>query len=209
MSLNNLSIVISAPSGAGKSTIISGLLKEDSRFSFSISTTSRPRRGKERDGIDYNFVTNKLFEKMIKRDEFVEWALVHQNYYGTTKKEIDRIVLAGKIPIFDVDIQGTKILKKNLPDGVFIFIVPPSLDELEKRLRNRKTDPEEQIRIRLRNAQKEFKAYKLYDYLVINDDVKKAIRDVRAIVTSELCRKKRQQVIIHKILEEKYDHTLR
>lgn len=202
MSQNSLSLVISAPSGAGKSTLIKGLLKVDRRFSFSISTTSREKRGRERDGVDYNFISSSDFEKMIKKGEFIEWAKVHQNYYGTTKKEIDRIVRAGKIPIFDVDIQGTKILKKSLPNAVYIFIVPPSREELEKRLRNRRTDSEEQIQIRLKNALKEFRAYRLYDYLVVNDNVDNAIKNIQAIVTSELCRKKRQLTIMQSILEE-------
>ena len=200
--IKNISVVISAPSGAGKSTIIDALLMDDERFEFSVSTTTRARRGGEVEGENYNYITEERFRKMIENNEFLEWALVHQNYYGTTKKEIDRIQATGRIPIFDVDIQGTMQLKKNLKSGVFIFIVPPSFSELEKRLTQRKTDSPEQISIRLENARQELKKYDLYDYLVVNDILDSAVGKIKSIVTAELCKKNKLKDYMESILEE-------
>ncbi|HOO71868.1 MAG TPA: guanylate kinase [Spirochaetota bacterium] len=206
---NDISIVISAPSGAGKSTIIERLLRDDPRFEFSVSTTTRKSRGGERDGRDYFFISEPEFLDKIEKGDFIEWARVHGNYYGTTKKEVDRIKDAGKIPIFDVDIQGTKNLQKNIQDAVYIFIVPPSLHILEQRLKNRKTDSEDQINIRLKNALSELSEYHIYDYLVINDTVETALRDVQAIVSAEQCRTQRNSSFMKDIMEAKDDHPPR
>lgn len=146
---------------------------------------------------------------MIDEGAFVEWALVHGNYYGTAKKEIDRIRNAGKIPIFDVDVQGAASLKGRLDRAVYIFIVPPSRKALETRLRNRKTDSEEQIQIRMRNAIRELAEYARYDYVVINDDLETALGQLRSIVAAELCRKEDVHNIITGILEEKSDNPAR
>jgi guanylate kinase len=204
---NNLSVVISAPSGAGKTTLINRLLSADNRFVFSISTTTRPKRAGETNGKSYNFVSEPEFHDIIEHDAFIEWARVHGNYYGTTKKEIDRICRAGKIPIFDVDVQGARTLKGKLDNAVYLFIVPPSREVLESRLRNRKTDSEEQIQIRMRNAIRELKEYDLYDYIIVNDDLDAALNQLRSIVTAELCRKEKVSYIITGILEEDSDHS--
>ena len=174
---------------------------------FSISTTTRPKRAGETAGKSYNFIAESEFHDLIKRDAFVEWARVHGNYYGTTKKEIDRICHAGKIPIFDVDVQGARTLKGKLDNAVYLFIVPPSREVLESRLRNRKTDSEEQIQIRMRNAIRELKEYDLYDYIIVNDDLDVALNQLRSIVTAELCRKEKVSYIITGILEEDSDHS--
>ena len=176
---------------------------------FSISTTTRPKRAGETAGKSYNFIAESEFHDLIKRDAFVEWARVHGNYYGTTKKEIDRICHAGKIPIFDVDVQGARTLKGKLDNAVYLFIVPPSREVLESRLRNRKTDSEEQIQIRMRNAISELKEYDLYDYIIVNDDLDIALNQLRSIVTAELCRKEKVSYIISGILEEDSDHSAR
>ncbi len=207
MKVNNLSVVISAPSGAGKTTLINRLLSADDRFVFSISTTTRPKRAGETDGGSYYFVAESEFQELIKRDAFIEWARVHGNYYGTTKKEIDRICRAGKIPIFDVDVQGARTLQGKLDNAVYLFIVPPSREVLESRLRNRKTDSEEQIQIRMRNALREMKEYDLYDYIIVNDDLDVALNQLGSIVTAELCRKDKVSNIITGILEEDSDHS--
>jgi guanylate kinase len=204
---NNLSVVISAPSGAGKTTLINKLLSADKRFVFSISTTTRPKRAGETVGGSYYFITEPEFRDMVEHDAFTEWARVHGNYYGTTKKEIDRIYHAGKIPIFDVDVQGARTLKGKLDHAVYLFIVPPSREVLESRLRNRKTDSEEQIQIRMRNAIRELREYDLYDYIVVNDDLGSALNQLRSIVTAELCRKEKVSYIITGILEETSDHS--
>jgi guanylate kinase len=204
---NNLSVVISAPSGAGKTTLINRLLSADDRFEFSISTTTRPRREGEKAGRSYDFTDEAQFREMIGQDAFVEWAKVHGNYYGTSKKEIDRICCNGKIPIFDVDVQGARTLKCRLDSAVYIFIVPPSREVLESRLRNRKTDSEEQIQIRLRNAIKELGEYTQYDYIVVNDDLEVALNELRSIVTAELCKTDYVYHIITDILEESSDNS--
>lgn len=203
MKASKLSVVISAPSGAGKTTLIKMLLSADDRFAFSVSTTTRPIRGGETPGVSYNFVSEREFREMNGHGAFLEWALVHGNYYGTPKKEIDRIQHAGKIPIFDVDVQGAKTLRGKLDGAVYIFIVPPSREALEARLRNRKTDTDAQIRIRLQNAIRELEEYGLYDYIVVNDDLETALAHIQSIVTAELCRRERVSHIITGILEER------
>lgn len=190
------SIVISAPSGAGKTTIIRMLLEQNSRLAFSVSTTTRPERPGEKKGVHYYHVDHNEFEDMISEGEFVEWARVHDNYYGTTQKEIDRITGLGRIPIFDVDVQGAGSLKEKLQGALFIFIVPPSLQVLESRLRSRKTESDDQIGVRLRNARKELQEYHLFDYIIINDDLDEAVKKCSSIVTAESCRMKYNQEFI-------------
>ena len=202
MKTNKLSVVISAPSGAGKTTLINRLLGSENRFSFSISTTTRPMRAGEVDGKSYYFISEDDFRGMIDRGEFLEWARVHGNYYGTSKKEIDRICCDGKIPIFDVDVQGARTLKGTLAGAVYIFIIPPSRKVLESRLRNRKTDSEEQIQIRLGNAIRELGEYAQYDYIVVNDDLEIALNELRSIITAELCKTEIVYHIITDMLEE-------
>jgi guanylate kinase len=171
MRRNNLSIVISAPSGAGKTTIINELLAQYGELEFSISSTTRPMRNGEIDGKNYFFISEEEFIARRDNDEFFEWAEVHGNFFGTQKKEIDRIRALGKIPIFDVDVQGSRSMKGQVHDAIFIFIIPPSLKILEERLKNRNTDSPEQIALRLKNAVSEMRQYPLFDYIIINDDL--------------------------------------
>jgi len=187
--------------------LIKKLLLADDRMEFSISTTTRLKRAGETGGNSYHFVSEVEFRDMIENGDFIEWALVHGNYYGSTKKEIDRILLAGKIPIFDVDVQGARALRSKLDSAVYIFVAPPSREVLESRLRNRKTDSEEQIQMRMRNAVRELREYALYDYIVINDDLDTALNQIRSIVTAELCKNDRVSHIINGILEEGRDNT--
>lgn len=201
-SKNNFSVVISAPSGAGKTTLINSIMK-DQRFGFSVSTTTRSQREAEEKGKSYYFVSNDEFKEMIKAGEFVEWAMVHGNYYGTSKKEIDRIKADGKIPIFDVDVQGAKTLSEKIDDAVYIFIVPPSLEELNKRLQYRNTDPENQIKIRLGNAREEMTQFHLYDYIIVNDIIEDAIQRIKSVITAEFCKRDRISDNIKKLLEGK------
>lgn len=182
--------------------MINKLLTSDDRFGFSISTTTRPKRVGETDGSSYYFTNEAEFRALIDSGSFIEWAEVHGNYYGTAKKEIDRILNDGKIPIFDVDVQGARAMRSSLEGAAYIFIVPPSREVLESRLRNRKTDSEEQIQIRLRNAIRELTEYALYDYIVVNDDLDTALNQIRSIVTAELCKKDRVSDIITGILED-------
>jgi guanylate kinase len=202
------SVVVSAPSGTGKTTLIRELLSRDENLVFVVSTTTRSQRDGEREGSNYYFVTDNEFQKKIQDEEFLEWALVHQKYYGTTKKEVDRIKQSGKIPIFDVDVQGAKQLRGKLRNAVYIFIIPPSIRELKRRLYARHSDSEEQIAIRIENALKELKQYGIYDYLVINDDVEKAVNDCASIIGAELCRMPRNSSKMRDILEEENDNSL-
>jgi len=199
--------VISAPSGAGKTTLINRLLESENSFMFSISTTTRNMRKGEIDGFNYHFVSKETFGKMIENNEFVEWAEVYGNYYGTTKKEVDRIRKTGKIPLFDVDIQGSRSLKKQLNKGVFVFIIPPSLEVLKKRLTGRKTENSEELTLRLKNAYNEIAEYVNFDYVIINCDLESAFQRLMSIVVAEKCRIRNIKNEIDVILEDFNDYT--
>lgn len=189
MRKNDLSIIISAPSGAGKTTIINKVISGSDDYAFVISTTTRKKRKSEKEGRSYYFISSRSFREKIERDEFIEWSSVHQNYYGVEKKEFDRIMATGKIPLFDVDVQGAAKLKKKIPGAVFIFIIPPSIRILKERLINRDTDSKKDINIRIENAIKEIHESENYDYLIINDDITNAVDDFKGIIRAELCRK--------------------
>jgi guanylate kinase len=176
--------VVSAPSGTGKTTICDRLIKNLSNLKMSISHTTRKPRIGERDGVDYFFVDKEVFEAMIKNDDFVEWAEVYGNFYGTSKKVINELLQSGNDILLDIDIQGAKNIKKVYPDSVLIFILPPSLEELEKRLKQRKEEIDT-IKMRLNKVKEEISQYKNYDYLVINDDVDKAVKEILCIITAE------------------------
>ena len=199
--------VISAPSGAGKTTLINRLLKTESSFMFSISTTTRPVRQGEIDGVNYHFVSKEDFCRMIENDEFLEWAEVYGNYYGTTKKEVDRIRKSGKIPLFDVDIQGSRNLKNMIQDGVYVFIIPPSLEVLKERLTGRKTEDSEQLKLRMKNAYNEISEYTNFDYVIINCNLESAFNRLMSIVNAEKCRLKNIKNEIENILEDFNDYT--
>ena len=197
-----LSLIISAPSGAGKTTIIRRLMDENPLLAFSVSTTTRKMREGEIEGDSYYYTDHESFQKMIDAGEFVEWAKVHTNFYGTSKKEVDRIRAAGKIPVFDVDVQGACNLHRNIDDAVLIFIMPPSIGVLVERLRQRNTESEEELKIRIGNAIRELREYRNYDYIVINDQLEDAIADTRAIIRAELLRRSRMSSKVDAILEE-------
>ena len=182
--MNKFSVVISAPSGAGKSTLITRIMKKDPRFSFSVSTTTRSPREGEKDGINYYFKERKEFEIMIENDEFLEWAEVHGNLYGTTKKEVDRIHAAEKIPLFDIDVQGAKNIRDKIA-GVFVFIVPPSMEELKRRLLTRSTDSQDTIELRIKNASAELAYAGIYDYVIVNDSLETAENDFFSVMRAE------------------------
>lgn len=185
-------IVISGPSGAGKSTFVQDLLKKHaSELVYSVSATSRPRRADEKEGVDYFFLDRDDFRARIERSEFVEWAEVHGELYGTLRAQIDQSLAAGKNALLDIDVQGGRAVRRIYPDGVFIFILPPSLAALEERLRGRGTDSDERIRLRLENARREIGLAHEYDYAVVNEDWEAAARKVEAIVIAETARAKR------------------
>ena len=186
-----LIIVISAPSGAGKTSLCKRLLQTSPLFYYSVSFTTRPPRKNEIEGVDYYFVSREEFQKMIERGEFVEWAEVHGHMYGTSAKLIDEAIKAKKEVVLEVDVKGGTEIKRRYPDSVLIFLLPPSWEELEKRLRNRMTESDKEIKQRLARAKKEVEYAPYYDYLVINDDINKALEKLLAIIEAERCRMKR------------------
>ncbi len=195
MKVNDLSIVVSAPSGTGKTTLISRLLRMVPELAFVTSTTTREKRINEEEGKSYYYVSDKRFKEMCENNEFLEWAKVHGNCYGTTKKEVDRIQEAGKIPVFDVDVQGARSLKPVLDGAISIFIVPPSMEVLKSRLKERGTDSAEQVETRFNNAITELKEYTMYDYLVVNEKIDPALSDLYSII--------RSQMLTRAVMEEK------
>lgn len=182
--------VISAPSGTGKTTLCERLLKILPDLKMSISHTTRQPRPYEKNGIDYFFVDEKSFKKMIANDEFIEWAEVYGNFYGTSKKVIFDLIKEGYDILLDIDTQGAKNIRKLYPDSVLIFILPPSLEELEKRLLLRNED-RDIIDKRLSKASQEISQYKFYDYIVINDSIEKALNDLLCIIYAERLKIKR------------------
>ncbi len=180
--------VVSAPSGAGKTSLCRELIDTFADLRQSISFATRPKRGGEQDGIDYYFVSTDSFKEMIEQRKFAEWAEVHGNLYGTAKDTLATIAESGLDLLLDIDCQGASQLKENCQRAVFIFILPPSYAELEKRLRGRGTDSEEVILQRLKNAENEISNARWYDYLVINDDFKSAKEQLIAIINAERCR---------------------
>jgi guanylate kinase len=178
--------VVSGPSGVGKSTILKKILTDfKESMIFSISCTTRQKRELEIDGVDYFFIDEQEFENRIKNNEFLEWAKVHTNYYGTPKKWLDSVLETGKDVILDIDVQGAENLKNMSIPAVFVFIAPPSFEELENRIRNRHTDSEESIQKRLENARKELAKMKMYDYVIKNDVLDSAIAEFKNIIFLE------------------------
>lgn len=181
-------VIFSAPSGSGKTTIVRELLKRFDCFEFSISATSRQPRGKEQHAIDYYFMTNEEFRERVERDEFVEWEEVYAGTcYGTLKSEMERIWSKGKVIIFDVDVMGGINLKRLFGnDACSVFIMPPSMEELERRLRGRGTDAEEVIVKRIAKAEFELSKAPEFDFVVVNDDLQVAVDETAAIITNFL-----------------------
>jgi guanylate kinase len=182
-------MVVSGPSGAGKSTLCRDVLNEDPNLFFSVSCTTRARRSQEQDGIDYHFIDATEFERRIERADFIEYARVHGNFYGTLRSEVMDRIHRGEDVLLDIDVQGAlQIRNRTKTDPVlaacaeFVFISPPNLIELERRLRERGTESEEVIRIRLGNARSEMAAWHHYDNLVVNHEVDHAVADLAALV---------------------------
>lgn len=179
--------VVSGPSGCGKSTLIRRLLAEVPGLRFSVSHTTRPPRPSEREGREYYFVGREAFQRMIKAGAFVEWARVHGFLYGTSKKELARRAGRGDV-VLDIDVQGARQVRVRFPEAVSIFIMPPAMGELRRRLRGRGADSPAALRRRLTAARREIRSYKDFDYVVVNDDLDKAAGELRSIVVSRRCR---------------------
>ena len=184
-----LIFVVSAPSGAGKTTLCKKVVELLPDIRHSISYTTRPPRVNEIDGVDYHFVSEEIFVKMVERDEFVEWAIVHGNRYGTAEKSLKRYEAEGIDIILDIDVQGAGQIRQKLKRGVYIFVLPPDPEELEKRLRGRGTDGDEVIKARLLNAREEIGRIVNYDYIIVNDLFEDAVESLKSIIAAERCRR--------------------
>ena len=204
-----LMLVLSSPSGAGKSTIARNLLESDPAFELSISVTTRARRGSEIDGRHYHFRSRRDFEVMRDNDELLEWAEVHGNFYATPRAPAEKALAEGRDMLFDIDWQGAEQLREQMrADIVSIFILPPSMRELKERLRRRAEDRDDVIAARLANARAEIEHWRDYDYIVINEDLDAAFAEVTAIVTAERLRRDRRPGLfdfISGLLDEKLE----
>ena len=184
-------IIVSSPSGAGKTTIVDAVLKCNKTVARVVTATTRAPRLGEKDGIDYHFWTIKQFEQAIKKGQMLEWAQVHTHYYGIPKKSVEDLLQKGICPILVIDVQGARTMLKEYPDAATVFIVPPSLKELKKRILGR-NDNTQDIEIRLETAKKEMLELEHYNYALLNDDLAEAVDKMAGIVAAEQCRVSRQ-----------------
>ncbi|MGE4266268.1 MAG: guanylate kinase [Deferribacterales bacterium] len=177
--------VVSAPSGAGKTTLCSRLLGNFETVGYSVSYTTRKPRHDETDTEDYFFISVEEFEAMIERGEFLEWAKVHDNYYGTSRTKVEEILASGRDVLLDIDPKGARQLKNTLDYGIYVFITAPSMSDLRTRLINRRTESEEIMNIRLSNAREEIQHIHEYDYLIVNKEINRAYNDLEAVYIAE------------------------
>ena len=193
--------VISAPSGTGKSTLVRRVVERDSKLEFAISVTTRPARNTEVDGEAYHFVSKEGFLRLKEAGEFLEWAEVFGNYYGTPWSAVARARASGLDLVLDIDVQGASSLMKRLPDAVRVFILPPSSDVLAQRLKDRSSDDEAVIERRLAEASREVGSYRTYDYVVVNDNIEETVRKLHAILVAERSKRESMEPTIVPILE--------
>jgi len=188
-------LVLSGPSGAGKSSLINEISNEIGDFYFSISTTTRPKRDTEQDGVDYYFVSKEEFKKDIEDDNFLEYAVVHGNYYGTSIKPVKEALNAGKLVLFDIDVQGNTAVKNRLGDiTTSVFITPPSISELQNRLEKRSTDSQSVIEKRIKMARNEIQRISEYEFLIINDDLQKAAKKLKFVAMAAKLKKPNDEI---------------
>ncbi|HHY05136.1 MAG TPA: guanylate kinase [Thermoanaerobacterales bacterium] len=202
MQTKGMLIVISGPSGVGKGTLCNLLLKRKKNIILSVSTTTRLPRDGEINGKNYFFVSKKDFESMIKENQFLEWAKVYNNYYGTPREFVNKNLEKGKDVLLEIDIQGAKQVKHNCPQAIFIFIMPPSIAELETRIKKRGTETQTSLEVRMGNTVNELKAAYMYDYIVINDDIERAVTELCSIISAEKCRTSRNKDTIEDIIKK-------
>ena len=196
-------LIVSSPSGAGKTTLTRRLLQEFSEFRFSVSHTTRQPRANEVDGQDYHFIDEKSFRQIIDENGFAEWAEVHGNLYGTSVTEIDLARAAGKSGVlFDVDYQGARQIKEKFPHAIGVFILPPSMEELRRRLDGRGSDDADSRRLRFDRAREEIGHYPFFDYMIVNDELQRALTELRGIVLAEGCRQWRIAAKAESLLQQ-------
>ena len=192
---NGVVLVLSGPSGAGKSSLINKIKEEIGDYYFSISTTTRPKREGEIEGVHYHFVTEEEFKKDIEKDNFLEYAIVHGNYYGTSITPVKQALSEGKLVLFDIDVQGNTAVNNRLGDiTTSVFITPPTLSELEKRLNGRSTDTPEVIAARMSMAKREIQRISEYDYVVVNDDLDEAAEYLKLIAKTARLKKSNEEI---------------
>lgn len=199
MKTKGMLLVVSGPSGAGKGTICDALRRYFLHMDYSVSMTTRTPREGEKDGVNYFFTDNDSFEKLLEKDAFLEYAKVYDHYYGTPKDYVFNRMDEGHHVMLEIDIQGAMQIKKAYPDAVCIYVVPPSLEILSRRLRNRRTDSDEVIQKRLDKARTELDWIDKYDYLIVNDDLETAVSKAKAVITAEACRSRRNSGIIENL----------
>ncbi len=202
-----LLFVVSAPSGTGKTTVVERLVQVLPDLSLSRSYTSRPVRAGESNGVDYNFITRDRFEAMIASGAFLEWADVFGNYYGTCAADAERDLAAGRDLVLVIDVQGARLVRQRFADMVGVFVMPPSYEVLEQRLRGRSKDPEEAMQRRLRTARAEVAAFTEYDYVIVNDELGTSVDQLRAIVTAERARLRSVRGIAERIVNTFAERT--
>lgn len=194
--------ILSGPSGVGKGTVRQRLFEQETQLRYSISATTRNKRPGETDGVDYFYKTKEAFKQMIERDELLEYATYVNNYYGTPKEYVEQQLEEGNDVFLEIEVQGAMQVKENFPQGVFIFLFPPSLDELKNRIVNRGTETTDLVLNRLKEAKKEIDMMSEYDYVVVNDDVDKAVEKIKSIIVAEHCKRERIENQYKKILED-------
>jgi guanylate kinase len=190
-----LIFIISAPSGAGKTTLLRKVMRELPGLRFSVSYTTRPPRANEREGEDYHFISPSLFQKMVERNEFLEWAEVLGNRYGTARKNMDFLKSEGIDLILDIDTQGAKRVVEQIEPTVLIYVLPPSLESLQERLTKRGLDSPERIRFRLANAKRDMEEARWYHYVILNDRIEETVEKLKAIIIAERCRKNKNALL--------------
>ena len=200
--LKGLLLVVSSPSGAGKTTLTRRLQRQYPDVGFSVSYTTRPPRTGERDGVDYNFIDDAAFDTMVKENRFAEWAHVHGYRYGTSLESVRKALNQGQDMIFDIDYQGGQQLKAKFKDAVMIFVLPPSIEELADRLKRRATDSAENIARRLAKAADELTHYDAYEYLIVNDDLDQAFRELDSIYCAARCIRSRRAPRAQELIQQ-------
>lgn len=194
--------ILSGPSGVGKGTVRERLFEQETQLKYSVSATTRDKRPGEEHGVHYFYKTHEEFESMIRQNELLEHAQYVNNYYGTPKAYVEEQLNSGNDVFLEIEVQGALQVKENFPEGVFIFLFPPSLDELKNRIINRGTESNDLVMNRLKEAKKEINMMSEYDYVVVNDNVDYAVKKVQAIITSEHCKRERIETQYKKIMEE-------